>query len=292
MRFLVCSDGSPESAEAIAFASLLRSRGEDAFTLLGVRAGEGADPELLETLREQQRTLRQDGRAVDLLTGSGEPVAQIEDIAERERFDLVVLGGSRRGRRRLTTFGSSTYRIVRALLPPVLVVPGARDALERIVLAIGGVGRSERAVEVAGTIAAGVGARITLLHVLSEPPVAYAPLVGRDVDPAAIASRSDALSRLLTEIGARLSDRGVASEIRFHYGSIADGIVQGARDEDADLLVVGTSPVGGEVRRYLMGDLARELLNTAPCPILIVRTGTSLWRKVYGDFKGTLGLEG
>lgn len=37
---------------------------------------------------------------------------------------------------------------------------------------------------------------------------------------------------------------------------------------------------------------ARELLNTAPCPILIVRTGTSLWRKVYGDFKGTLGLEG
>ncbi len=292
MRILVCSDGSPESAEAVAFASRIRSPEEDAFALLGIRAGDGADPKLLETLREQQRILGETGLPVELITGTGEPVGEIEGLAEKGGWDLVVLGTRRRGRGRLTTFGSSTYRIVRSLLPPVLVVPAAREAIRRIVIAVGGVGRIERAADVAGAIAAGVGARVTLLHVLYEPPVAYGPLVERDVEAAAISSRSDALSRLLRELAARLSDRGVETDVRFQFGAIADGIVRGARDADADLLVVGTSPAGGELRRYLLGDLARDFLHGTPCPILFVRTGTSLWRKVYGDFKGTIGLEG
>jgi nucleotide-binding universal stress UspA family protein len=291
MRILVCSDGSPESAGTVAYASRLRTPEEDTFALLGVRAGEGAEPEVLEALRDQLRVLRETGRSADLLTGAGEPVGEIEGTAEKGRVDLVVLGGRRRGRR-LTTFGTSTYRIVRALLPPVLVVPAAREDIRRIVIAVGGVGHIERAIDVAAPIAAGVGARVTLLHVLSEPPIAYAPLVEYDVDPEAIPSRSDALSRLLRELSGQLSDRGVATEIRFRVGPVAEGILQGARDAEADLLVVGTSPAGGEIRRYLLGDLARDFLGGAPCPVLFVRTGTSLWRKVYGDFKGTIRLNG
>ncbi len=291
MRILVCSDGSPESAEAVVFASRIRTTEEDAFAILGIRAGGGADPELLEALREQQRILGETGLPVDLVTGTGEPVGEIEAYAEKGRCDLVVLGARRRGRGRLTTFGASTYRIVRALLPPVLVVPGAREAIRRIVIAVGGVGHIERAVQVAAPIAAGVGAHVTLLHVMAEPPVAYAPLVEHDVGPEVISSRSDALSRLLRELAARLSDRGIETDIRIHFGAIVDGIVGGARDADADLLVLGTSPAGGELRRYLLGDLARDFLREAPCPILFVRTGTSLWLKVYGDFKGTIGLK-
>lgn len=291
MRFLVCSDGSSESADTVAFASKLRTPEGDTFALLGIRAGEVADPKLLEALRDQQGVLRESGRSVELVTGTGEPVGEIETVAEKGRFDVVVLGGGRRGRR-LTTFGTSTYRIVRALLPPVLVVPMARDAIRRIVIAVGGVGHIERAIDVAAPIAAGVGARVTLLHVLAEPPVAYAPLVEYDVEPEDLPSRSDALSRLLRELSGRLSDRGIATEVRFRYGSVPDGILRGARDAEADLLVVGTSPAGGEVRRYLLGDLARDFLGGASCPILFVRTGTSLWRKVYGDFKGTIGLTG
>ncbi|MGH7563110.1 MAG: universal stress protein, partial [Gemmatimonadota bacterium] len=155
MKIMVCSDGSPASAEAVAFASRIRSPEPDAFALLGIRAGEGTDPELLEALHEQQRILRETGLPVDLITGTGEPVGDIEAFAEKGRFDLVVVGARRRGRGRLTTFGSSTYRIVRALLPPVIVVPAAREAIRRMVIAVGGVGHIERAVEIAAPIAAG-----------------------------------------------------------------------------------------------------------------------------------------
>lgn len=291
MRILVCSDGSPESAEAVAYASRIRSTEKVAFALLGIRAGEGADPELLETLREQQRVLERTGLPVELSTGTGEPVGAIEDIAEKSRCDLVILGARRRGRGRLTTFGTSTYRVVRALLPPVLVVPGAREAIRRIVIAVGGLGHIERAVEVAAPIAAAVGAQVTLLHVMAEPPIAYAPLVERPTEPQALPSRSDALSRLLRELDVQLSDRGIETDVRFRFGPVVDEVLRAARDADADLLVVGTSPAGGEIRRYLLGDLVRDFLGDALCPILLVRTGTSLWRKVYGDFKGTIGLD-
>ena len=287
MRILVCSDGSSESADTVAFASRLRTPEGDTFTLLGVRAGEGADPEVVEALRDQLRVLRETGRSAELLSGAGEPVGEIESVAEKGRFDLVALGGRRRGRR-LTTFGTSTYRIVRALLPPVLVVPVTRDAIRRIVIAVGGVGHIERAIDVAAPIAAGVGAKVTLLHVLAAPPVAYAPLVEHDVEPEAIPLRSDALSRLLMELSGQLSERGVQTDVKFRFGPVAEGILHAARDAEADLLVVGTSPAGGEIRRYLLGDLARDFLGGTPCPILFVRTGTSLWRKVYGDFKGTI----
>lgn len=287
MRILVCSDGSPQSTEAVAYASMLRTQEPDVFTLLGVRAGTGDDPEILERLRQQQQLLLGTGRPAELLTGTGEPVSEIEAIAEKGRFDLVVLGGRRRGRR-LTTFGTSTYRLIRALLPPVLVVPVPRDAIRHVMIAVGGVGPIERAIDVAAPIAAGVGARVTLLHVLAEPPVAYAPLVEHDVDPEAIPSRSDALSRLLKELLGQLSKFGIPTEVRLRSGPVAQAILHAARDTEADLLVVGTSPAGGEIRRYLLGDLARDFLGGAPCPILFVRTGTSIWRKVYGDFKGTL----
>ena len=168
----------------------------------------------------------------------------------------------------------------------VLVRSGAKD-----VLLVGVGSMATVSVEVAASVAAGVGAKVTLLHVLAEPPVAYTPLVERDVEPHALPSRSDALSRLLSGLGARLSDRGVESEVRFRFGPVVDGILRGTQETEADLLVVGTSPAGGEIRRYLLGDLARDFLDDAPCPVLLVRTGTSIWRKVYGDFKGTIGLE-
>lgn len=287
MRILVCSDGSPQSTDTVAYASMLATQEPDVFTLLGVRAGTGDDPEILERLRQQQQLLLGTGRPAELLTGTGEPVSEIEATAEKGRFDLVVLGGRTRGRR-LTTFGTTTYRLIRALLPPVLVVPVARDAIRHVMIAVGGVGPIERAIDVAAPIAAGVGARVTLLHVLAEPPVAYAPLVEHDVDPEAIPSRSDALSLLLKELIGQLSRFGIPTEVRLRSGPVAAAILHAARDAEADLLVVGTSPAGGEIRRYLLGDLARDFLSGAPCPILFVRTGTSIWRKVYGDFKGTL----
>jgi nucleotide-binding universal stress UspA family protein len=54
-------------------------------------------------------------------------------------------------------------------------------------------------------------------------------------------------------------------------GTIADAILQAARNEGADLLVIGTHGRRG-VRRLLMGSVAEALLRQSPLPVLLVRS--------------------
>jgi nucleotide-binding universal stress UspA family protein len=45
------------------------------------------------------------------------------------------------------------------------------------------------------------------------------------------------------------------------------------RRVDYDLVVAGSSPARGRLQTYIMGDITRELVNQADCPVLVVRTG-------------------
>jgi nucleotide-binding universal stress UspA family protein len=57
--------------------------------------------------------------------------------------------------------------------------------------------------------------------------------------------------------------------------SPADAIVEFARSEGADLIVMGTHGRSG-LSRLLMGSVAEEVLRKAPCPVLTFRSKTAL----------------
>ncbi len=50
----------------------------------------------------------------------------------------------------------------------------------------------------------------------------------------------------------------------------AEGLVHAAKDAGADLLVVGTHGLG-TLRRVALGSVAQNVLNYAPCSVLVVR---------------------
>ncbi len=53
--------------------------------------------------------------------------------------------------------------------------------------------------------------------------------------------------------------------------AIAPAIIRYATHEDIDLIVIGTHGRRG-IRRFLLGSVARELVQRAPCPVLTVQT--------------------
>lgn len=74
------------------------------------------------------------------------------------------------------------------------------------------------------------------------------------------------------EATARLSERGVNHEVkRYARGaSPAEDLLQCARDEDVDLLVIGIrrrSPVG----KLILGSNAQDIILQADCPVLCVK---------------------
>ncbi len=76
----------------------------------------------------------------------------------------------------------------------------------------------------------------------------------------------DALGYVVS--GAR--KRGVSLNTRIVRGYPADEIIKAAKDEGADLIVVGNLGRTG-IERMLLGSVSEAVVRHAPCPVLVVR---------------------
>jgi nucleotide-binding universal stress UspA family protein len=81
----------------------------------------------------------------------------------------------------------------------------------------------------------------------------------------------DELEETLDDAEALLAPVGVIVERQVLLGRPSAAIVEQARDLDADLIVVG-SRGQGPIRTMLLGSVSAEVIDHAPCPVLVART--------------------
>ena len=137
------------------------------------------------------------------------------------------------------------------------------------------------AVRVARDLSERVGTRLVLVHVAlasvppgtSAAPLARSKLVERE--------RRDAES-LLAEQAVEIGG-GSDIERRVLFGDPAQALLDLARSEGADLLVVG-SRKRGALSSALLGSVSAKLAGAAPCPVVIVPP-----RAVRADGEGARG---
>ncbi len=132
-------------------------------------------------------------------------------------------------------------------------------------------------------------AEILLLHVVpvpSLPPDAYLPArVYQQVRDAAYQEARDGLAPLVE----RAAASGVKARTRIEEGPVAHRILAVAREESADLLVMGTHG-RTDFGRIILGSVADRVVRLAPVPVLTVRAqlagqGRDLRRLCYAtDF--------
>jgi nucleotide-binding universal stress UspA family protein len=171
----------------------------------------------------------------------------------------------------------------------VLVAIGECKQLRRFLVCTGGKEFIERALEFTGKLAAAVGASVTLLHVMAEPPAIYADLVQLEEDVDQLLESKSELGTNLRQQRRELERLGVSAEVRLRHGIVIDQVFEEAREGDYDLIVTGTSQARGLFRHYIMGDLTRSILNRANCPVLVARAGKppagrTLWKALKGLF--------
>ncbi len=269
LRILICSNGSEGSDRLVRTAALIAGPGAAETTLLGIRERRLDEDALHEVLLAQQRVLENSGAKVELVSAPGEPVEEIVHRAEEGAWDLVAIGASR------------TYRIVKAVRRPVLVVLGEAERVKRILLSVGDTRRIGTSVEIAGRIARAAAAHITLVHIVAQPPAMHAGLRRRQSDTASILKSDPVLAHRLREAQGALARLRVESEIRVGHGFVIDEVLAERRRGEHDLLVVGSVPAGAGFRSYFLGDMTREILDGADCPVLVVRTGEPITRRLW-----------
>jgi nucleotide-binding universal stress UspA family protein len=291
MKILICSDGTPAAESAIDLGGLLAAPLKGETTLFGIAEKSQDEGSLREALEKQSQPIRSQNVALNIIVHAGEPIREILDRTSKASYDLVIIGARWSGATGYYWRSQKTYEVIKAIQPPVLVAIGECKHLQRFLVCTGGKEFIERAIQFTGKLAAAVGASVTLLHVMAEPPAIYSDLVRLEEDVDQLLQSKSELGINLRQQKRELERLRVPTAVRLRHGIVIDQVFEEAREGDYDLIVTGTPQERGLLRHYIMGDLTRSILNQANCPVLVARAGQpkaarTLWKALKGLFSG------
>jgi nucleotide-binding universal stress UspA family protein len=212
------------------------------------------------------------GLKVRIRLEEGQPAARILEVAAEEAVDLLVVGTHGRTGLEAAFLGSVADRLVRQATCPVLTVRSTPDGnirheIRRICYATDFSPAARAAWSWVVAIAMAAGAEVDLVHVTFEP-VADRHMSGETIGR--IAQLLHDQGRVEVEHfleGTPLPRRLV--HVHLPHGVPGEQIVHRARQESADLVVMGTHGWSGAIR-WMLGSVAHDVIQTAPCPVLTV----------------------
>ena len=123
---------------------------------------------------------------------------------------------------------------------------------------------SDAALPHAEALAKQSNARLLIVHV-EEPPLAYG---GGELYYGLPEPNSERILKMLEDV--KPADAAVPFTHRLAMGDPAAEIVRIAKDEGAEMIILGTHGRTG-VSRLLMGSVAEAIVRRAPCPVLVYR---------------------
>lgn len=220
-----------------------------------------------------------DDRTIEAVVLRGRPATAIVEQAKRMGADLIVLASRGHGLIGAMLLGSVSAEVVDHALSPVLVARSRR--IERVVVGWDGSSTAGRAIDLVRTwpIFAGSIVRVVSVADTEFPwwtgfPDAGSPEVMNAYLDSAHQSRKqhDELAR---QMAAQLVSGGLAAEADGRVGDPATEILAAASASNADLIVIGTHGRTG-LKRLLLGSVARNVLQHAPCSVLVVREETTV----------------
>ena len=203
-------------------------------------------------------------------------IGQISEEIEAEviegQFDLVIVGEPFQNRifRRLTV--SAAEELVAYVPCPVLIARGQPRPIRQVLLCEGG--RVPLLLNIVLDLLPSLLKQVdelTVLHVMSQ--IAAGPGVpGWELRAEAgeLIQKHTPEGAWLQEGLARLEQLNVRPEAKVRHGLIVREILAEARSGDYDLVVIGAHPAKGW-QRYLLDDLAREIIAQVDRPVLVIK---------------------
>jgi len=284
MKILVAFDGSAGSRTAVDLVADLRVPDGSVVTLVdvvpsivmlgGFTAPPPTAPARSADLAKAARRLERPGVVVGTRVISGDDVVDtLLETARELDADLIVAG--HRGHGPLTTLflGSVARELVEHARCPVLVA--RRSRCESIVFAEDGSESAYRARRMLAhsPLFARMPVRVVSVSRVARPLLSgITPGVREEARAAQREIETEthhSYDVLAEEAASDLRIAGLEATAEAHDGDPAEQIVHVARTADADLIVMGTRGRGA-LARATLGSVARSVVLTAPCSVLVV----------------------
>lgn len=198
-----------------------------------------------------------------------------EIVAESEtgRYDLLMMG-QRTSRPLMTRLrGPVTQKVVSQATLPVLIAKREARPFERVLICDSGVQEPTllQSFRLHASPILAATTDITILHVMSQ--ISAAPgILGPELraDAGELISAQAPEGMLLAQDMAYLEEMDLHPRALIRHGLVVDEIIAEASTGDYDLVVIGAHRDQG-LPRFLLDDLARELVLNVECATLVVR---------------------
>lgn len=279
MRLLIAHDGGDGGRDALALARVLAASDQDASALVVTVLSAGPLPMEYALLSSEESTETEPifAEAREMLAGiavethaygGGSPAGILTTLAEREDFDIIVVGSPHRGAVGRVVLGSVATSLLNGAPTDVAVAPKGyaeadHESLRDIAVGYDGGDEARVALQRAEGLAKRSSARLKLLTVVT-PPVATPVMV-----PGAYSPQYPSNPEKVIDEGLRAVDNSLAAETVRLEGDPARKLASECA-EGVDLLVVGSRGYG-PLARVLLGSVSRKVAQDAPCPVLVVR---------------------
>lgn len=258
MRALIAHDGSASADQAMDLAAALPW--PDGSRLWVARAGRSTSGPAADRDRDDLRRLAArlaaPRRTVRPALLTGRPASVLARLATEVRADLLIVASRGFSPLRTLVLGSVSAELVERAPCSVVVARGA--------------GHDTLVVGTDGSREATAMPRVLCGWELFREAHAVVVGVADDVAPGADPTEDRRLALATRRLAARLSMCDVSTSDRVLAGDPSSVLIEVARHEHADLLVVG--PRGrSRVSDLLLGGVARKVAQHAGCSVLVVR---------------------
>ena len=276
-RIVVGVDGSPGSINALRWAgNLAVGRGIEIVAMTGLVADGARDSPSEEELFDRRtsdlnewcRDAQLDDAGVRRLVTHGDPRPAILQVAANEDADTIVVGreGASTGPG-LLHIGSTAEWLAHHAEQTLAVVGGAvNTSVHRVIVGVDGSAGSESALAWVADLARHGDIEIIVASV-TDDSVTWAASSDQEV------WRNLVEQRVRTDWAHSLTAEGVPFRVSASWGAnSADSLLEAARHERADVVVVGMRGLGG-FPGLRIGGVAMKVLHRADRPVVLVPPG-------------------
>jgi nucleotide-binding universal stress UspA family protein len=215
---------------------------------------------------------------VETIVVEGDPATEIVQAAQEGQADLIVVSTHGRSGFGRWIYGSVADALLRQAPTPVLLVPAGRrfhwpdSRSPRSLVPLDSSAFAEAVLDPADELAETLRAELVLVRVVEPRLTTYVDPTGHAlVDPTQELAGAAAY---LEGIATRLRSRSRVVGTMEDFGGVAEGILNAARESEADLIAMTTHGRDG-LSRVVLGSHASSLVQRADVPLLLVRPGAT-----------------
>lgn len=237
-----------------------------------------------ESLNDIKKTLTNEKIQVrEPVITFGKPVDKINQIANSEKVNLILLGSNSKHKREKFKLGIISEQLIRISDVPVWVVKTKEETiLTNILCPVDFSAPSKRALNNAILLSRKFQANLRILTVYE--PITYAsPKIMLDLEKEN-ASRLKKVKSEMNQFVKEFDLNGINHKIDIKTGIVHEKILTTIKKYGHDLLVMGTNGRSG-LNRFFMGSVTEKVVRQIPCSFVTTKTQDIIQLKLDNEIK-------